>query len=257
MATVISLLNHKGGVGKTTSTINIGAGMVELGKRVMLIDLDPQAHLSRSVGLHPDVILRASGEVLLNQASIMSVARETGLDNLDILPSNPGLLVVDKLLYKIDAYEYRLKNILDQKTLQLYDFIIIDCPPNINTLTINAITASQLVIIPITCDYYSAHSLRNYLSILNRIKSRSNPEIDYRILITLFERRTKVSHLILDQYRNVYSIKMFTQIISMDVKIRESAIVGKPVTLYSKQSRSANEYRNLAWELLECLKTKF
>ena len=253
----IAISSQKGGVAKTTSCISLGASLVELGACVLLIDLDPQGHLTRAVGMNPEKMRHSSGDVLLNQATLLSVTRESYIPNMDILPSNPGLLIVDKLLYKTEAYEYRLKNAINIMQGNFYDYIILDCPPSFGPLTLNALACSDLAIIPVTCDYYSAQSLKGYLDVFDLVKRKNNPEVIFRVLITLFEPRTRISHLILEQYRNTYKNKVLNSRISLDVKIRESAVLGKPVTEYSKNSRGANEYRALARELVECQKVMF
>lgn len=247
----IALTSQKGGVAKTTSCISLGAGLAELGRCVLLVDLDPQGHLTQAIGIELEKVRRSTSDILLNQASLLSATRESGIPNLDILPADTSLLLVDKLLFKTEAYEFRLKAQLEEMNSDLYDCILFDCPPTFSPLTMNALATTDLAIIPITCDYYSANSLIRYLELLDLVKEKINPEIDYRILVTLFESRTRISHLLLEQYRSVYKEKLFETHISMDVKIRESAVFGKPVTKYSKNSRSANEYRALARELVE------
>lgn len=252
--TRLAVSSQKGGVAKTTTSISLGGCLVELGYSVLLVDLDPQAHLTQAMGVNPEKVRHSIGDALLNQVSLLSVTRESIVPELELVPANAGLLLIDKILYKTDGYEFRLRNLFTSNQTQQYDFIIFDCPPTFGPLTLNALTSADLVIVPSTCDYFSAHSLHNYLDLFDLVRRKSNPNLDYRILITLFESRTKLSKLILDQYRNKYQEKIFEPIISIDVKLRESSLFGKPITMYAKSSKGAAEYRAVTRELLTCVK---
>jgi chromosome partitioning protein len=250
----IAVSNQKGGVAKTTTCLSLGACLAELGKIVLLIDLDPQSHLTQSLGFNPEKIRRTVGDVLLLQSSLLAVSRETNVSNIELIPANNGLLIIDKLLYNSENYENRLKSNLDSLNGKFYDYIVMDCPPNIGPITINALSAADLAIIPVSCDFFAVKSLENYLSLINLVQRKSNPSISYRILVTMFDRRTKLSHMMLSQYQQKYAKTMLSTVISLDVRLRESPIFSQPVIQYASNSRSAEDYRCLARELISCQK---
>jgi chromosome partitioning protein len=250
MAFKIAVSSQKGGVAKTTTSLSLGACLAEQGRSVLLIDLDPQANLTQSLGVDPERLRRMIGDVLLDQASLLSISRESSVFNLDLAPANPGLLVLDKVLYGRQGYEYRLKTQLQLVNGGYYDVVIVDCPPAFGTLTINALTAADLLIIPVPCEYYSARSLRGYLDLIRLVNNNSNPGLKYRLLVTMFDKRNRVSHIILDQLTKAHGAALFSTHISTDVRLRESPIFGKPITQYAPHARGALEYRALAAELM-------
>lgn len=250
MALKIAISSQKGGVAKTTTSLSLGACLAEQGRSVLLVDLDPQANLTQSLGVNPDSLRRMIGDVLLDQASLVAVSRESSVFNLDLAPANNGLLVLDKVLYGRQGYEFRLKSKLQSLNGGYYDVVIFDCPPSFGTLTINALTAADLLIVPVACDYYSARSLRGYLDLVRLVNRKSNPTLACRLLVTMFDRRNRVSHLILNQLQKAHGASLFQTHIAVDVKLRESPIFGKPITQYAPHSRGAQQYRALAAELL-------
>jgi chromosome partitioning protein len=252
---IIAVSSQKGGVAKTTTSVSLGASLAECGVNVLLVDLDPQAHLTQALSMQSTKIRRTIGEVLINQATLLSVTRESEVANLDVAPANEGLLLIDKLLYNTNGYEYRLKNVLRSIQANYYEYIILDCPPSVGPMTLNALTAANLVVLPTSCDIFAANSLQGYLHFIDLVKRRSNSDLHCKILITLFDARTKISRLLLEKYRTVYRDILFDTVISMDVHLRESALFGKPITVYAKNTRSAEEYRALTRELLLCAKT--
>jgi chromosome partitioning protein len=247
----IAISSQKGGVAKTTTCLSLAACLAKQDLSVLAIDLDAQAHLTQSLGVDPDEVRYTSGDVLLNQVTLLEASRESNVFNLDIVPSNRGVVLIEKFLYNSKGYEYRLKNSLDALTRGYYDVILFDCPPSFGTLTINALTASDLVIIPINCDYYSAHSLELYLKLLRIVRINSNPDLEFRLLVTMYDRRTRISQLILDQFQKKYSSAMFETVIPLDSKLRESPLFGKPITQYAAKARGAMEYCALARELMQ------
>ncbi|HJW84986.1 MAG TPA: ParA family protein, partial [Anaerolineae bacterium] len=230
MSFKIAVSSQKGGVAKTTTALSLGGCLAEQGRSVLLVDLDPQANLTQSLGVEPDQVRRMVGDVLLDQASLLEASRESSVFNLDLVPANEGLLLLDKVLYGRSGYEYRLKTQLQSLNSGYYDVIVFDCPPSFGTLTVNALTAADLLIIPVPCEYYSARSLRSYLDLIRLVNRNSNPCLTYRLLITMFDRRNRVSHIVLDQVRRNYGAALFTTLISIDTKLRESPIFGQPIT---------------------------
>jgi len=252
MALTIAISSQKGGVAKTTTSLSLGACLAEQGHSVLLVDLDPQANLTQSLGVDPDSLRRMIGDVLLDQASLLAVSRESAVFNLDLAPANRGLLVLDKVLYGRPGYEFRLKTHLQTLQAGCYEVVILDCPPALGTLTLNALTAADVLIIPVPCEYYAARSLRSYLDVVRLVNRHSNPGLTCRLLVTLFDRRNRVSHLIREQLRQAYGAALFETLIPVDVKLRESPIFGKPITQYAPNARGAQHYRALAVELMTC-----
>lgn len=250
MTKVIAFTNQKGGVAKTTTCLSLGACLSEMGKIVLLIDLDPQASLTLSLGLKPQDLRRTVGDALLGNTSLVSVSRESSVFGLDIVPSNQGLVVLDKILYGRPGFQFRLKSGLESIEKGFYDYVLIDCPPSIGTLTLNALTAADLLIIPIQCEYYAARTLRHYSELIKRLREKTNPRLTYRVLVTMYDRRNKICRTILDQMQRGLKNVLFDTIIEVDTKLRESPVFGKPITLYAPNTRGTQQYRTLAKELL-------
>jgi len=250
MTTTIAVSNQKGGVAKTTTCLSLGACLAELKQNVLLIDLDPQANLTISLGLKPENLHRAVDEALLGNASLVSVSRESPVFGLDIVPANRTLIVLDKVLYGRPGYQFHLKKGLDSMGEDFYDFVLIDCPPSFGTLTLNALTAADLLIIPVQCDYYAAYSLRHYIKLIQQVRENANPWLTYRVLVTMYDRRNKICRVILEQMRRGLERVLFTAIIEVDTKLRESPAFGQPITQYAPGTRATQQYRALAEELM-------
>jgi chromosome partitioning protein len=250
MTTTIAVSNQKGGVAKTTTCLSLGACLAEMRQSVLLIDLDPQANLTISLGLKPQNIRRAVDDALLGNASLVSVSRESPVLGLDIVPANRMLIVLDKILYKRPGYQFHLKKGLDAMGEGFYDFVLMDCPPSFGTLTLNALTAADLLIIPVQCDYYAAYSLRHFVKLVQQVREKTNPWLTYRVLATMYDRRNKICQIILEQMRRALGNILFTSIIEVDTKLRESPAFGQPITLYAPKTRGTQQYRALAKELM-------
>jgi len=253
-ANSLAVSSQKGGVGKTTTCLSLAASLVEQGLRVLVVDLDPQAHLTQALAVDPDSLRRTVGDALLYQSTLMDVSRETVLPELDLAPANRGLILVEKMLHTGKGYEFRLKTALQVMDQAYYDWILFDCPPSFGPLTINALAASDQVLIPVTCDYFSMQSLHSYMRLLGIIRQNVNPVIVHRLLITLYDSRTRLSRLFLEQYRAKFKSALCETLIPLDAKLRESALFTQPITRYAAHSRSADEYRSLARELMLCQK---
>jgi len=250
MTTTIAVNNQKGGVAKTTTCLSLGACLAELGQSVLLIDLDPQANLTLSLGLKPEELRRTVGDALLGNTSLVSVSRESPVLGLDLVPANPGLAVLDKVLYGQPGYELRLKQRLEAMGDGRYETLLIDCPPAFSTLTLNALTAADLLIIPVQPEYYAGPSLRHILQLVKLTRERTNPRLAYRVLVTMYDRRNKISQVVLDQMRGEMNGAVFNTIIEVDTRLRESPASGQPITLYAPKTRGAQQYRALAQELM-------
>lgn len=250
MAKTIAISNQKGGVAKTTTCLSLGACLAEMGQSVLLIDLDPQANLTLSLGLRPEELRRTVGEALLGNTSLVSISRESSVFDLDIVPANQELVVLDKILYGRKGYEFHLKNGLKAMDEGFYDMVLIDCPPSFGTLTLNALTAADLLIIPVQCEYYAAHSLRQIMELVKLVRKRTNPRLIYRVLVTMYDRRNKICQIILEQMQRGLSKVLFKTMIEVDTRLKESPAFGQPITLYAPKTRSAQQYRALAEELM-------
>jgi chromosome partitioning protein len=250
MAVIIAIHNQKGGVAKTTTCLSLGAALAEMGRSVLLIDMDPQAHLTLSLGLQPDKMHRTIKDALLQKASLVSVSRESEIFGLDIIPADSSLSLIDKLLYGQKRYEFNLKERLAGLDANLYDFVLMDCPPYLGTLTLNALTAAQHLIIPSQSEYYASHSLRQITGLVKLVQKKTNPTLTFRVLITMYDRRNKISRIIREQMQNDLQNLLYETVIEVDTKLKESPVFGKPVTLYAPKTRGAEQYRELAKELL-------
>jgi chromosome partitioning protein len=256
----IAVGSQKGGVSKTTTTLSLGACLAQRndqpGHTVLLVDLDPQANLTMALGVNPSNLRRMIGDVLLEQSSLVAVSRESAVPQLDLVPANQGLLVLDKILFGRPGFEYRLRRQLGDAIARHYEVVLFDCPPAFGTLTMNALTAADLLLIPVPCDYFSARSLQQFLELVDLLRNNTNSALRYRILITMFDKRNRISHIIHDQIRRKYGNAVLNTFISIDTKLRESPVMGQPITQYAPNSRSAHEYYALASELMEDEQTR-
>ena len=250
MSTIIAINNHKGGVAKTTTCLSLGACLAELGHTVLLVDLDPQAHLTISLGLQSDKLHRTVTDALLANSSLVSVSRESSVFGLDIVPANRELALVDKILYRQKRYEYLLKQRLATMNGNYYDFVLLDCAPAFGALTLNALTAADLLIIPMQCEFYAAHSLRQIIKLAKLTQRKTNPGLCYHVLATMYDQRNKICRLILAHMKRELSPVLYKTVIGIDTKLRESPAYGRPITLYAPKTRGATQYRALAQELL-------
>src|SRR5579859_1658337 len=247
MRTIIAVSNQKGGVAKTTTTVSLGAAMVERGLEVLAIDLDPQANLSLALGVKTHSLRRGVADVLLGNLSVVSVSRETSVPGLDVLPANTDMHLVEKFLTVRQNYEYSLRTALEQSGS--YDVVICDCPPSVVAIPYTAMTAADLLLIPTQCEYFSTHGLSEVLELVSRVRERTNPHISYRLLVTMFDRRNRVHRTVLEQLKGAFPGAVLETAIEVDTKLRESQVFGKPITDYAPKSRAAGQYRALAEEL--------
>ena len=253
MAFKIAMSNEKGGVAKTTSTLSLGAALAELNHRVLLIDLDPQANLSLALGLENGEAEMTSANVLIENVPIRSAICKTDVQNLDIVSSSTRIESVEQFLPMRSNYLLTLHNALEVSSLP-YDYIILDCPPALGAITLNALSAADLLIIPTQAEYFSAYALRNMMGSIRRIRQESNSNLAYRILVTLLDRRNRTHRNIFEQLQATFGQGVFTTVIEIDTKLRESPIAGVPITQYKPTSRGSQQYRVLAQELIEYAK---
>ena len=250
LPSIIAVGSQKGGVGKTTTSISLGASLAEMDQKVLLIDLDPQAHLTFAFGLEPERLRSMILEVILGNVPLMDVVHNTSLPSLDLVPAGEGLAVLERRLYDRPEYEYLLKTALEQVKPKSYDVIIIDSPPSVGTLMLNALTAAELLIIPTQCEYYAVRSMRRVLQLVRLVRDKTNPALAYRVLITMFDRQNRLANVLREQLSGWLEDGLLETFIEVDPEIREAAAVRQPITQYAPQAFGAVQYRQLARELM-------
>jgi chromosome partitioning protein len=253
MTYTIAMSNEKGGVAKTTSTLSLGAALAELNYRVLLVDLDPQANLSLALGLETGESSFTSANVLIENASMQAAIRKTDITNLELVPSSFRIETAEQFLPMRTHYLTTLRNAFEADRLP-YDYVLLDCPPALGAITLNALSAADLLIIPTQAEYFSAYALRNMMGTIRRIRQEVNPRLAYRILVTLLDRRNRTHRNIFEQLQATFGQGVFTTVIEIDTKLRESPIAGVPITQYKSNSRGSQQYRVLAQELIEYAK---
>ncbi|MBO4265130.1 MAG: ParA family protein [Clostridia bacterium] len=242
--------NQKGGVGKTTSCVNIAAGVALLGRRVLLVDLDPQGNASSGVGADKRSGMPTSYDVLIGRTDIRSAIRKTGYASLDVLAANMDLAGAEFELVTSDDRERRLKKMLDPVKPD-YDYIFIDCPPSLGVLTVNALVAGDGIIIPMQCEYYSLEGLSQLVMSVKKVKKLYNPEITITgILITMYNGRLNLSVQVLEELKKYYGDKLFSEPVVRNVRLSEAPGFGQPIQYYDKTSRGAEIYNNISRELI-------
>ncbi len=247
MTYVIAIANEKGGVAKTTTALSLGAALVEIQKEVLLVDLDPQANLSLGLGIRAGSTSQSVADVLMGNKTILGVSQETGVPGLDLVAANHELMMAERFLSVRQDYESLLRQAL--RPASIYDVILLDCPPALGPLTRSALTAANLLIIPTQCEFFSAHALRNMLNLIREVRQHTNPNLRYRLLLTIIDRRNRIHRSLHEQVRAAFGNAVFETVIEMDTRVRESQAFAQPITVYAPKSRSANQYRALAQEL--------
>lgn len=251
-ATIISMCNQKGGVGKTTSTINMGACLAEYGRKVLLVDLDPQGALSAGLGLTHDDIEDTIYDVMLDShTSIHSAIQHTGVSGLDLVPSNIDLSAAEIQMVNEVGREHTLARAL-RPVRRDYDFIIIDCQPSLGLLTVNALACSQGVIIPMECEFFSLRGLALLTDTVEKVSDRINFDLEVMgILVTMFDRRTKHAREVMSRVVDYFGDKVFDTVITRTVRFPETSVAGEPITTWAPSSPATQQYRNLAKEVIE------
>ncbi len=251
MSKIISIANQKGGVGKTTTTINLAAALGELGKKVLVIDMDPQGNTSSGIGVEKDEVENTIYELILDECSIEECIKKNILDNVSLIPSNVNFAAAEVELIGLEKAEFRLKNAVDWIKDQ-YDYILIDCPPSLSTLTVNALTASDSVLVPIQCEYYALEGLSQLIHTINLIKERLNNKIGIEgVVFTMYDSRTNLSTQVVESVRNNFAYKVFDTVIPRNTRLAEAPSYGMPILLYDPKATGSEAYRSLAKELVE------
>lgn len=253
MAKVIPVVNQKGGVGKTTTTVNLSASLALKGSQVLVIDLDPQGNCSSSFGVDKDTLGAHAYHLLLGHAQLADVIYQSEIENLHIVPTNMNLAGAEVELVSEMGREGRLAEALDDK-LDEYDYIFVDCPPSLGLITLNALTAADGLLVPLQCEYFSLEGVSQLLRTLELVRSRINPKLTLDgVVLTMFDRRNKLSFQVQEEVRDHFGELLFETVIPRNVRLSESPSHGKPIALYDRRSKGAIAYEALAEEMLKRL----
>ncbi|MCR4955849.1 MAG: AAA family ATPase [Lachnospiraceae bacterium] len=250
MSKIIAIANQKGGVGKTTTTINLAACLAEVNKKVLVIDLDPQGNTTSGLGLDKDNIETTVYELILGDAAIKECMYKTDVENLYILPSNVDLAGAEIELLEIEDREYVLRNEIDFVEDD-FDYILIDCPPSLNMLTVNAMTTANSVIVPIQCEYYALEGLSQLMHTILLVQDRLNPKLEIEgIVFTMYDGRTNLSSQVVENVKENVDVKVYDTVIPRNIRLAEAPSHGLPITEYEPKSAGAESYRRLAKEVM-------
>lgn len=251
MGKSIAIFNQKGGVGKTTTAVNFSAALAEKGKRVLLIDNDPQGNLTSGVGVDKNSLDKSIYHVLINEASIEDVILHTSFERLDILPGSVDLAGAEIELIDFEDREFLLKKQI-LKVKDLYDYIIVDCPPSLGLLTINALVAVDSVLIPIQCEYYALEGVSQLVNTFNLVKKSINSNLEIQgVLLSMFDGRTNLSIQVVEEVKKHFKQLVYATIIPRNIRLAEAPSFGLPIIHYDRKSKGAESYLELADEFLE------
>ena len=251
MGRIIAVANQKGGVGKTTTSINLSSCLAALGQKVLAIDMDPQGNMTSGLGIDKNGVEYTVYDLILGEVGIDEVICKEALENLDVMPSNVDLSAAEIELIGVEDKEYIVHNEVE-KVRDNYDFIIIDCPPSLNTLTINAMTTADSVLVPIQCEYYALEGLSQLIHTINLVKERLNPGLEIEgVVFTMYDARTNLSLQVVENVKENLNQTVYKSIIPRNVRLAEAPSHGKPITLYDTRSAGAEAYRDLAEEVIE------
>ena len=250
MGRIIAIANQKGGVGKTTTAINLSACLAEAGQKVLTIDIDPQGNTTSGLGIDKNSVENTIYELILGESKIQKTIIPTEFENLSIIASNVNLAAAEIELIGINQKEYILKRAVE-KIRKNYDFIIIDCPPSLNMLTINAMTTADTVLVPIQCEYYALEGLSQLLHTVNLVKQRLNPELEMEgVVFTMYDARTNLSLQVVENVKSNLRQTIYKTIIPRNIRLAEAPSHGMPINVYDSKSTGAESYRLLAQEVI-------
>ena len=251
MGKIVSIANQKGGVGKTTTSINLSTILAKKGRKVLMIDADPQGNASSGVGIDRDEIELSVYDILINDVQIEEVVKKTNIKNLEICPSNINLAGAEVELVSVMSREHRLKEKLDVIKDQ-YDYIIIDCPPSLGLITLNAFTASNSVLIPVQCEYYALEGLGQLLNTISLVKKHLNKDIEIEgALLTMYDARTNLSNQVVKEVKKYFNNKVYKNVIPRNVKLSEAPSYGMPISIYDPRSKGAKSYEKFVKEFIK------
>ncbi|MFS8652119.1 MAG: AAA family ATPase [Caldibacillus sp.] len=250
MSKIISIANQKGGVGKTTTAVNLSACLAYIGKRVLLIDIDPQGNATSGVGIEKADVEHCIYNVLIDEIDIEQVILPTQVENLEVIPATIQLAGAEVELVSLISRELRLKKSLES-VKDRYDYILIDCPPSLGLLTLNSLTASDTVVIPVQCEYYALEGLSQLLNTIRLVQKHLNPDLMIEgVLLTMFDARTNLGIQVIEEVKKYFQDKVFRTIIPRNVRLSEAPSHGQPIILYDPRSRGAEVYLELAKEVV-------
>lgn len=250
MARIITVFNQKGGVGKTTTVINLAAALGKRGFKILIMDIDPQGNATSGLGIDKSQLELSTYDVLINDVSIEKIIQKTTAENVDILPSNVELAGAEIELIEIDNRELILKKAIEIVE-KLYDYIFIDCPPSLGLLSINGLAASHSVLIPIQCEYYALEGVSQLMDTIMLVKRSLNPDLEIEgVVLSMFDGRTNLSIQVVDEVKKYFKGKVYTSIIPRNVRLAEAPSHGLSILDYDSKSRGAEAYNDLAEEFL-------
>ena len=249
MGRIIAIANQKGGVGKTTTAINLSASLASLGKKVLAIDMDPQGNMSSGLGVDKNEVEKTVYDLIIGNIGIEECIYEEVIENLDVLPSNIDLSAAEIELIGVDNKEYILRDKVN-KVKEKYDFIIIDCPPALSMLTINAMTTSDSVLVPIQCEYYALEGLSQLIHTIELVQERLNPELEIEGVVTMYDARTNLSLQVVENVKDNLNQNIYKTIIPRNVRLAEAPSYGMPINLYDPKSKGTESYLLLAEEVI-------
>ena len=251
MGRIIAVANQKGGVGKTTTSINLAACLAEKGKKVLAVDMDPQGNLTSGLGVDKDSVEKSIYELIIGEVDIKEVINKEVLENLDIIPTSIDLSAAEIELIGVDDKEYILRNAIDQVKDQ-YDFVIIDCPPSLSMLTINAMTTADSVIVPIQCEYYALEGLSQLIHTVELVKDRLNSKLEIEgVVFTMYDARTNLYLQVVENVKDNLQQNIYKTIIPRNIRLAEAPSYGLPINKYDPKSTGAESYMRLADEVIE------
>jgi chromosome partitioning protein len=251
MSRIIAIANQKGGVGKTTTAINLSACLAEKGKKVLTIDIDPQGNCTSGLGVDKNEVESTVYELILQRCSLEECLIETEIENVSVIPSSINLAGAEIELIGIEDKEFILKGYIDS-IKDNYDYIIIDCPPSLNTLTVNAMTTANSVLVPIQCEYYALEGLAQLLHTINLVSERLNPDLYMEgVVFTMYDARTNLSLQVVENVKDNLNQNIYKSIIPRNIKLAEAPSHGKPINLYDPKCAGTEAYRDLAEEVIE------
>lgn len=256
MGRIIAVANQKGGVGKTTTAINLSACLAEIGQKVLVIDMDPQGNTTSGYGIDKNQLSNTIYEMVIGECELEECLIKDIIENLSLLPSTVNLSGAEIELIGVDRREYILKDKVEQER-DNYNFIIIDCPPSLSMLTVNAMTTADTVIVPIQCEYYALEGLSQLIHTINLVKQRLNPELEIEgVVFTMYDARTNLSLQVVENVKNNLNQSIYKTIIPRNIRLAEAPSHGMPINLYDSKSTGAEAYRLLAQEVLRKKFTK-
>ena len=251
MGRIIAIANQKGGVGKTTTSINLSASLAAKGKKVLVIDTDPQGNTTSGFGIEKNELENTIYELILGECSIRDCIISDIIKNVSVVPSNVNLAAAEIELIGVDKKEFILKNEVDY-VKDDYDFIIIDCPPSLNMLTVNAMTTADTVLVPIQCEYYALEGISQLIHTIDLVQERLNPDLKMEgVVFTMYDSRTNLSNEVVDNVKNNLHTTIYKTIIPRNVRLAEAPSHGLPINLYDSRSAGAESYRLLAKEVID------